>query len=529
MYSYDHPSLNLAVQRLVTTKQNNFAIYVFKAPYPGGYAFSDCNWSMELTHSWLALQEMFVPHNVVHGLHQPQLTNPWQLPNSPESQVPGQNSYSSRLMQYLGIQMWQWLFNGKIKGAYDQSLGIAMGQNRPLRLRLDIREPDLIALPWEIVQPQPGLPALSLTQQVLFSRTTSDVHPLSSKQTDSFLNILLVLGSDGGLGKTLRLEQEANTIAKILKEQQLNGNLPPRVPCQVDTLVTPSPAELIQALDQKRYNMFFYAGHGKPGPDGGLLFLQPNLNLNGTELAQVLVRNKVKLAVFNVCWGAQPHQYQHQAVPRSSLAEVLLHHGVPSVVAMRDPIADQESLSFISSLTESLTQTNSIDQSVAIARQQLLTLYGFNQPAWTLPVLYMHPEFDGEIVKSIDEIKTEIPQYQIGDPLEKIPQATIRFVNSSEFYTLTTGLIRIGRSRDNHIIMTEPWVSKEHAEITYRQVLPGQQGESGYYLRDFSSFGTLINTVNGWQKVHRGEIRLISGTSIKLGSDQGITLEFNID
>jgi hypothetical protein len=37
-----------------------------------------------------------------------------------------------------------------------------------------------------------------------------------------------------------------------------------------------------------------------------------------------------------------------------------------------------------------------IDQAVRIARQQLLTLYKYNQPAWTLPILYMHPEFDGQ-------------------------------------------------------------------------------------------------------------------------------------
>jgi hypothetical protein len=53
-----------------------------------------------------------------------------------------------------------------------------------------------------------------------------------------------------------------------------------------------------------------------------------------TELAQVLTRNPVKLAVFNACWGAQPDQEGYQAIPRSSLAEVLLHHGVPAVLAL---------------------------------------------------------------------------------------------------------------------------------------------------------------------------------------------------
>ncbi len=51
----------------------------------------------------------------------------------------------------------------------------------------------------------------------------------------------------------------------------------------------------------------------------------------------------------------------------------------------------------------------SVDRAVAVARQQLLTLYKFNQPAWTLPVLYMHPEFDGQLTGPVDDLKTDLP------------------------------------------------------------------------------------------------------------------------
>ncbi len=54
-------------------------------------------------------------------------------------------------------------------------------------------------------------------------------------------------------------------------------------------LLQPSAAELIQALESGGYNVFFYSGHGVPGPDGGLLFLSA-ASLSGTELSQVLIR-----------------------------------------------------------------------------------------------------------------------------------------------------------------------------------------------------------------------------------------------
>jgi hypothetical protein len=55
--------------------------------------------------------------------------------------------------------LWEWLFDGPIRQSLERSLGIAMGLNHPLQLRLDIRAPELITLPWEIMQPQPGRPA----------------------------------------------------------------------------------------------------------------------------------------------------------------------------------------------------------------------------------------------------------------------------------------------------------------------------------------------------------------------------------
>ena len=102
-------------------------------------------------------------------------------------------------MQYLGINLWRWVFDGPILGSFERSRGIAMGQHTRLRFRLEIRDPDLIALPWEIMQREPGQSAMSLSQDLLFSRTTSEVEPLPYLRTDQALNILLVLGHDENL------------------------------------------------------------------------------------------------------------------------------------------------------------------------------------------------------------------------------------------------------------------------------------------------------------------------------------------
>ncbi|MGL5081183.1 MAG: CHAT domain-containing protein [Microcoleaceae cyanobacterium] len=565
MSRFDCPSFSIAIARLSTSlnilEVNHFATWIVQSPDPSGYTHHDSVWPDELSQAWRAWLEMFAPHGLPHQLSK---TSTVDSLNSLASGV-DQKSYSSRLMQHFGMGLWQWLFQGAIQASFHRSQGIALGQEQPLRIRLDLREEDLIPLPWEIMQAQPGQPAISLGQQILFSRTTSEVNPLPSQfQLAQSLTILLVMGQPetnysgnlevgGGYDvlrtpKPLQLEQEAEQLRQVLEKGRSTDGT---VPCQVTTLIQPTIAELLAQLKTQAYNVLFYAGHGVPAPDGGLLFLRPGVALNGTELAQVLVQCGVTLAVFNACWGAHPAiepvpemapslPRMFQAIPGSSLAKVLIHHGVPAVLGMRDAIADHEALSFIQAFAQALTERCPIDQAVLIARQQLLTLYKFNQPAWTLPVLYMHPEFNGQLVHPTEENRTELPVNShtwLGHSLQR---AWLRTPNGSteitfpQSWPIAAGSVRVGRGDDNDVVIPEQWVSSKHAEIYCRN---GQEAKPTYFLRDFSRYGTLvwekpqekIQEKTTWQRVHHQEISLESGTQLKFGSSQGQVLEFIIE
>jgi CHAT domain/FHA domain len=529
----EYPSLNMAVARLEATEPGNYAVWVLKAQYPSGYQHENCTWTVNLSQLWLGWQELFSPSGKPYCLpcHQNMKIPPLALEivTPTASEMP--QIYSSRLMQGLGLNLWQWLFGGQVGNAFAKSQGMAIGQGKLLRLRLEVRDPDLIPLPWEIMQPQPGKPAIAVDRQVLFSRTNSDVDSLPPQRLDRAIKILLVLGQNIPGSPDLDLQQESATIAQILRNTMPSGFNPPNrlnpAGCQVDTLVQPTPETLIAKLENQQYNVFFYAGHGMAAPNGGLLLLNERGGLNGTELAQVLVRHGVKLAVFNSCWGAQPYQHQQQSVPRSSLAEVLLHHGVPAVLAMRDTIADREALSFIQIFTQALAHRLSIDEAAGIARQQLLTLYKYNQPAWTLPILYMHPEFNGELVRPLQLAVTEIPSVS-----HDIPAAYMRSLsfNTNPDFPIIGGLMRVGRSDDNDLFVTEPWVSQHHAEIIYRSQSLTDPLVGVYYLRDSSRFGSYVLLDEGkWHKVHAGEFPLKSGMQIKFGSEEGQILEFRIE
>ncbi|MGK7921822.1 MAG: CHAT domain-containing protein [Trichodesmium sp.] len=555
----ESPCLSIAIARLKVPEANHFATWVMQAPFQRGYVHHDQVWPETLSKAWQAWLEIFSPHSlpaIPMGIPEAALASTPNVHPAPNSGV--RINRTSRLMQNLGINLWQWLFQGEIAHSLHQSQGIALGQELPLRVRLDIREPELIAIPWEIMQSGAALPAFSLSREILFSRTTSDVNSLLDCPASPFLNILLVIGESTPQGEfsqvnghrtlgssDLQLEEEAAQLAEVLQPQNITSQNSPRgnltVPCRVDTLIQPTPEELISHLDQKTYNVLFYAGHGKPGPDGGLLFLGPDTTINGTELAQVLVRNGVTLAVFNACWGAQPaterlSSGEVQAIPRSSLAEVLIHHGVPAVLGMRDEIADPEALSFIQVFAQGLREGLLVDQAVAVARQQLLTVYRFNQPAWTLPVLYMHPEFNGQLVQLFDELVTQLPTNSPTWISSSTSKAFLRSQNHTssleegdeKVWPIWPGTIAIGRSQENDVVILERWVSQKHAEI-FSRCVPNEQTEPTYFLRDISRFGTLIYQSNSWQRIHRDQVAIKSGTLIKFGSSQGQTFEFVVE
>lgn len=537
----------LAVSR-VPNSELQYAIRAVQAPYPSGHVLHHRDWTESLAQNWQAWQDYFPlrglpPVPMVSSAYSPPPVSTFSLDTSaPPAGQP--TSYTARIMQELGVSLSQWLFDGPIQTSFSQSRGIAMGQQRPLRLRLEIRDPDLIALPWEIMQAQPGEQAISLNnQQILFSRTTIEVDPLKPQRPEQSLRILLVLGHNPDADRVaspaaLKLEQEADSLARLLGSADSPtpyGNYVTPVPCQVRTLIEPSPAELIGQLETGDHNVLFYSGHGDPAPDGGLLHLTASNAINGTELAQALVRHQVKLAVFNTCWGAQPQQQGGRSVPRSSLAEVLIHHGVPAVLGMRDSITDQEAISFIQVFAQQLARRSPIDEAVAIARQNLLILYRFNKPAWTLPVLYMHPEFNGELVRPYTEGVTEIPDQSMSWYNRRTTQAYLHALPpASQSWMLRGGIMRVGRGESNDVVLQQPYVSREHAEIVYRDRESSALDDPGptYLLRDRSRCGTWMSKPGSpaqWLRVHHREVILSSKTQLKFGDPTSETLEFVID
>ncbi len=499
-------SLTVVIDRL-KTGPNNFAVWITEAPLPVAITHHDQPWSERLTQAWLCWEEIFSEEK------SPRPPFVGDLSAHP-GLSPGEGG---KLMQELGIGLWRWLFSPSLGQSLAISQGVAAGNAKPLRIRLEVRDRYLGLLPWEIMQSEVNMQPVSVSHNILFSRTSSRVTPLALPPLADCLRILLVAGEDScpESQQALQLRTEIDNIVRIVKGEDRD-----KTPI-IDVLIRPTTQELIETLDRGNYNAFFYGGHGEPHQEGGLLKFGSGTALTGIELGQVLVRNRVILCVFNTCWGAKPALTGDEIIERSSLAEALIAGGVPAVLGMRDRIADREALTFISTFSKDLSEGLPIDQAVRHARGNLLSTYRFNQPAWTLPILYMHPNFDGQIIQSADNRITTIP-----GPKE-YPSAYLKAQISGRIWRIE-GLTYLGRNGDtNTVVIREQWVSGSHGQIVCRQISPG--GTYHFSLIDNSRYGTFIYENGSWRHYYHEEIPLAPNTQIRLGSMEGETLEFILE
>jgi tetratricopeptide (TPR) repeat protein len=303
----------------------------------------------------------------------------------------------------LGQELYSALFQGTIRDSWMIAQGVAQSQKQALRLRLGLKGDTLPRLPWEVLHD--GARPLATGADVAFSRYHSALAAIPSsaaKQSDfdaDPLRILMVLAAPTDQ-EVLQLQKEAEHLRSEL-QQGYNSS---KNAVTLTILEQPGREELTQALEQGRYDILHYAGHSNLGMAGGDLYLVSDRTgltevLSGDDLAGLLANNGVHMAVFNSCRGVQAANAGDRVNEIGSLADALLKRGVPAVLAMAERIPDDVALNLSRLFYRNLKQRLPVDLSLNRARQGLLSSYGSDQLYWALPILYLHPEFDGFLQK----------------------------------------------------------------------------------------------------------------------------------
>ncbi len=329
---------------------------------------------------------------------------------------------SSLNLVALGQELYNALFQGSLRDSWMMAQAIAQNQRSVLRLRLGLKGTRLPRLPWEVLHA--GDRPLATGTDVAFSRYQLSTRLMRPVQTlpshlHQPLKILMVISGPSDQ-ETLELAQEASQLQEELRSR--SPHEPPAI--QLTILEQPGREQLTQALEQGQYQVFHYAGHSDLGDSGGDVYLVSNKTgltetLNGDDLAGLLVNNGVQLAVFNSCRGAYTAASDAPEEGRErNLAEALVKRGIPSVLAMAERIPDEVALTLTRLLYRNLNQGYPIDLSLSRARQGLISAYGSNQLYWALPVLYLHPEFNGFLTNTDDATLNREELFMLPDPPE---------------------------------------------------------------------------------------------------------------
>ncbi len=346
----------------------------------------------------------------------------------------------SDLAIHLGQDLYQHLFQGRIRDSWLAAQGVAQHLQQPLRLRLGFKNSRLQSLPWELLygEDRPLATGMDITlcryyqgRSIVDLATLPPLAPASEP-----LRVLMVVSAPSDQHR-LSLTREIKPLLADLESPPSRSSpvahpsarLRQPLNIQVTLLEQPGRAELVQALEQGNFQVLHYAGHSDASfdhdpndhdhdPSGGDLFLVNRHNgltesLSGKELAGLLVNNGIWLAVFNSCRGAYtPNPDVTSDWRLQNLVQALVTRGVPGVIAMADRIPDDVAITFTQLLYRNLRQGYPVDVCLSRVRQGLMTAHGSRQPLWMLPILYLRPGFDGYLFA--------IPEAQPADLLETI-------------------------------------------------------------------------------------------------------------
>jgi len=320
----------------------------------------------------------------------------------------------------LGQTLYNNLFQGTLRDSWMTARGIAQHKGEMLRLRLGLKGAKLPRLPWEVLNAgeREGLSTvrrpIATGTDVVFSRYTPGIGmtggylpPLERNQP---IRILMAIAAPTDK-EQLELKREAINLQQELQQARPHGDSAHIPPLELTVLEQPGREELTQALEQGHYHILHYAGHSNLGISGGNLYLVNRRTgltevLSGDDLAGLLVNNGIRTVVFNSCRGAHSavvgnangEEEGGEGKAERNLAEALVGRGIPAVLAMAEKIPDDVALTLTRLFYRNLKQGYPLDLSLSRARQGLISAYSSHQFYWALPVLYLHPEWDGYLV-----------------------------------------------------------------------------------------------------------------------------------
>ncbi|HEU4537573.1 MAG TPA: CHAT domain-containing protein, partial [Polyangiaceae bacterium] len=281
----------------------------------------------------------------------------------------------------VGKKLYEAVFQGPVAALFATNVEYARRAKHGLRIKLVTHDAALALIPWELLCTRQGQ-HVALSKQTPVARHVLVDKPQKSLRVAPPLRVLGILSHGGGA--TLDLDRE---------RAQIDAELAPLVRdslAEVEWLENPTKQGLLEALDRREWHIVHFAGHGSfdVGSSQGVLAMASGgggrAHLRANDL-RVMLRDRpsVRMVFLNSCDGAVGDAHELF----SSTAAIVAEAGVPVVLAMQFPIADDVATAFARCVYRRLAAGDSVEGAVTAARKEIIVCHE-NPLEWATPVLF---------------------------------------------------------------------------------------------------------------------------------------------
>ena len=283
-------------------------------------------------------------------------------------------------MVAFGSQLFDTLFQGDVRRLYDEA---RTRQRSRLDVVLTSMIPWIAEKPWEFAYDH-GRKSFLATEETHFIRNVLTNVPADPiVQGDGPLRILVVSAQPVGFGR-LSIDQELAVIQRGF-EPLVEAKL-----VEIETLPRATPSMIHGRLTTGKYQVVHFIGHGvydeKRG-EGCLIFVNENggeYRLGERSVREIFRGRGLSLVFLNACESGRGGRADFN----KGVAQSLVAHGLPALVANQYSVLDSSATSFAQHFYWSLAQGLSLGQSAREARIAVNYLLHGEPIDWAVPVVY---------------------------------------------------------------------------------------------------------------------------------------------
>ena len=285
----------------------------------------------------------------------------------------------SQMIEF-GTKLFDTLFQGDVRRLYDEARTRERGR---LDLILTSMIPWIAEKPWEFAYDR-GRASFLATEDTNFIRNVLTRIPADPiDRADGPLRILIASAQPVGAGK-LSIDQEEAVIKRGF-ESLVDAGL-----VEIKALPRATPSMIHDHVKSGMYHIVHFIGHGRYDEkrgEGCLVFVNEDgseYTLGERSVREIFCQRNIKLIFLNSCESGRggPADFN------KGIAQSLVAHGLPALVANQYSVLDSSATSFAQHFYWSLAQGMSIGQSAREARIAVNYLLHGEPIDWAVPVVY---------------------------------------------------------------------------------------------------------------------------------------------